>query len=94
MFPRVWTRKELALIAAIVALACVAALLSIKLTRPRLLSIDTLGVERHCKHSILSTNCIRFVRCGAPRLRGPSRFVRGRHRERELACDAFGAPCA
>jgi hypothetical protein len=61
MFPNVWTRKELALIAAIVALACAAALLSIKLTRPRLLSIDTLGVERHCKHSILSTNCIRFV---------------------------------
>jgi hypothetical protein len=61
MFPSVWTRKELALIAAIVALACVAALLSIKLTRPKLLSTDTPGVERHCKHSVLSTNCIRFV---------------------------------
>jgi hypothetical protein len=62
MFPRVWTRKELALIAAIVALACVAALLSIKLTRPRLLSSDTLGVEWQCKHSLLmKMNCARIV---------------------------------
>jgi hypothetical protein len=30
-----WTRQEIALIAAILALACVAAFLSIKLTRPR-----------------------------------------------------------
>ena len=61
MFPSVWTRNEIALIAAIVALACVAALLSIKLTRPRLLSNATLGVEQHCKRSLLTTNCIRFV---------------------------------
>jgi len=61
MLPRLWTRKELALIAAIVALACVAALLSIKLTRPRLLSSDTLGVGWHCKHSLLTTNCKRFA---------------------------------
>jgi hypothetical protein len=61
MFSRLWTRKELALIAAIVALACVAALLSIKLTRPRLLSNATLGVEWHCKHSLLTTSCTRFV---------------------------------
>jgi hypothetical protein len=61
MFPRLWTRKELALIAAIVALACVAAALSIKLTRPKLLSNATLGVERHCKHSLLTTNCIRIA---------------------------------
>ena len=61
MFPRLWTHKELALIAAIVALACVAALLSIKLTRPRLLSSDTLGVEWHCKHSLLTTSCTRFA---------------------------------
>jgi hypothetical protein len=59
MFPRLWSHKELALIAAIVALACVAALLSIKLTRPRLLA--TLGVEWHCKHSLLTTSCTRFV---------------------------------
>lgn len=62
MFPRLWTHKELALIAAIVALACVAALLSIKLTRPRLLSNATVGVEWHCKYSLLTTSCIRFVR--------------------------------
>jgi len=58
---RLWTRKELAFIAAIVALACVAALLSIKLTRPRLLSDATLGVELQCKHSLLVTNCPRIV---------------------------------
>ena len=61
MFPRLWTHKELALIAAIVALACVAALLSIKLTRPRLLSNATVGVEWHCKHSLLTTSCTRFA---------------------------------
>ena len=61
MLPRLWTHKELALIAAIVALACVAALLSIKLTRPRLLSNATLGVEWHCKHSLLATSCTRFA---------------------------------
>ena len=60
MLPRLWTRKELALIAAIVALACVAALLSIKLTRPRLLG--TLGVEWHCKHSLLmKMNCAKIA---------------------------------
>jgi hypothetical protein len=61
MFPSTWTRKELVLIAAIVALACVAALLSIKLTRPRLLSSATLGVEWQCKHSLLKLNCARIV---------------------------------
>jgi hypothetical protein len=62
MLPRLWTRKELALIAAIVALACVAALLSIKLTRPRLLSSDTLGVELQCKHSLLmKMNCAKIA---------------------------------
>ena len=35
MIPRLWTCKELALIAAIVVLACGAAFLSIRLTRPK-----------------------------------------------------------
>jgi len=49
MIPRLWTCKELALIAAIVALACVAAFLSIKLTRPKAFASATLGAEWQCK---------------------------------------------
>jgi hypothetical protein len=61
MIPRLWTFKELALIAAIVALACVAAFLSIRLTRPKLLSSTTLGVEWHCKQSFLIATCHRIA---------------------------------
>ncbi len=49
MIPRLWTCKELALIAAIVALACIAAFLSIKLTRPKPFASATLGVESQGK---------------------------------------------
>lgn len=61
MIPRVWTTKELALIAAIVALACVAAFLSIKLTRPKPLAGAMLGVEWQCKQSFLITTCHRIA---------------------------------
>jgi hypothetical protein len=57
MIPRLWSCKELALIAAIVTLACVAAVLSIWLTRPRLLSTATVGVEWQCKRSLLIMTC-------------------------------------
>jgi hypothetical protein len=40
-----WTRKELALIVAIVALACAAAFASIKLTRPRSSPDASLGIQ-------------------------------------------------
>ena len=40
-----WTRKELALIVAIVAFACAAAFLSVKLTRPKSSPDASLGVE-------------------------------------------------
>ena len=56
MIPRLWTCKELVLIAAIVTLACVAAFLSIKLTRPKPFANATLGVESHCKPSLLITS--------------------------------------
>lgn len=59
MIPRLWTRKELALIAAIVALACVAAFLSIKLTRPKPFGSATARVEWQCKQSFLITTCHR-----------------------------------
>ena len=49
MIPRLWTCKELVLIAAIVTLACVAAFLSIKLTRPKPLASASFGVESPCK---------------------------------------------
>jgi hypothetical protein len=61
MIPRLCTRKELALVAAIVALACVAAFLSIKLARPRMLSSATPGVEWQCTQSFLITNCCKVV---------------------------------
>jgi hypothetical protein len=40
-----WTRKELVLIVAIVALACAAAFLSIKLTRPKQSPDASLGIQ-------------------------------------------------
>jgi hypothetical protein len=40
-----WTRKELALIVAIVALACAVAFLSVKLTRPKPSPSASLGIE-------------------------------------------------
>jgi len=49
MIPRLWTCKELALIAAIVTLACVAVFLSIKLTRPKPFASASFGVESPCK---------------------------------------------
>ena len=45
MIPRLWTCKEIALIAAIVAFACVAAFLSIRLTRPKPFASAALGIE-------------------------------------------------
>ena len=61
MFPRLWTCKELALITAIVTLACVAAFLSIKLTRPKPFASAALGIEWQCKQSFLVTTCHRIA---------------------------------
>jgi hypothetical protein len=58
MFGGACTLKEVVLVAAIVALTCVAALLSIALTWPRPRSSASLGVEWQCKHSLLATNCV------------------------------------
>jgi hypothetical protein len=43
-----WTRQEIALIAAILALACVAAFFSIKLTRPRPFAGAALSAQWQC----------------------------------------------
>jgi hypothetical protein len=43
-----WTRKELVLIVAIVAIACAAALLSVKLTRAKQSAGASLGIEWQC----------------------------------------------
>jgi len=59
MIPQLWTYKELVLIAAIVVLACGAAFLSIRLTRPKPFAQATLGVEWPCKQSFLITTCHR-----------------------------------
>ena len=61
MIPRLWTCKELALIAAIVALACIAAFLSIKLTRPKPFANATLGVESQGKPQLLITSSRKIV---------------------------------
>jgi hypothetical protein len=61
MIPRLWTCKELVLIAAIVALACVAAFLSIKLTRPKPFAGATFGIESPCKQSLLTTSSRKVV---------------------------------
>jgi hypothetical protein len=61
MIPRLWTYKELALIAAIVVLACGAAFLSIRLTRPKPFAQATLGVAWQCKQSFLITTCLRIA---------------------------------
>jgi len=53
--------KELAFVAAIVALACLAAFLSIKLMRPKSLAHATLGVEWQCKPSVLFATCHRIA---------------------------------
>jgi hypothetical protein len=45
MISATWTRKELALIVAIVAFACAAALLSVKLTRAKPSPDASLGVK-------------------------------------------------
>ena len=49
MISRFWNCKDLAFVAMIVALACVAAFLSIKLMRPKPLAHATLGAEWQCK---------------------------------------------
>jgi hypothetical protein len=43
-----WTRQEIALIATILTLACVAAFLSVKLTRPKAFASATLSAQGQC----------------------------------------------
>lgn len=43
-----WTRQEIALIVAILTLACVAAFLSVKLTRPRPFASATVSAQWQC----------------------------------------------
>jgi hypothetical protein len=45
MTSKSWTRKELALIVAVVAFACAAAFLSVKLTRPKQSPDASLGIQ-------------------------------------------------
>jgi hypothetical protein len=58
---RLCTRKELAFIAVIVALACAAALLSFGLTRPTAFSNAALGAEWQCSKTLIMTSCTRVV---------------------------------
>ena len=55
------TRKELAFIAVIVALACAAALLSFGLTRPKPFPNAALGAEWQCSKTLMMTSCTRVV---------------------------------
>ena len=55
-----WTRQEIALIAAILTLACVAAFLSVKLTRPRPFAAAAVSAQWQCTTSAVTTKiCIR-----------------------------------
>jgi hypothetical protein len=55
-----WTRQEIALIVAILTLACVAAFLSVKLTRPRPLATASLSAQRqHAATAGTPKVCIR-----------------------------------
>jgi hypothetical protein len=70
MTPRLWNCKELALVAAIVALAFVAAFLSIKLTRPNPFARATSGVEWQCNRSLPFTTCHRVAHARPASLQG------------------------
>jgi hypothetical protein len=61
MISRFWNCKDLAFVAMIVALACVAAFLSIKLMRPKPLARATLGVEWQCEPSLVFATCHRIA---------------------------------
>jgi formate-dependent nitrite reductase membrane component NrfD len=55
-----WTRKEIALIAAIIALACAAAFLSIRLTRPKPFVSVIVNPQWQCtKTAAIPAVCIR-----------------------------------
>ena len=76
MIPRLWSCKELALIAAIVAFACVAAFLSIKLMRPRPFANATLGLKSQCEQSFLSTSSRKIVHIKPVRSQGKPNCLR------------------
>jgi hypothetical protein len=58
---RLCTRKELAFIIVIVALACAAALLSFGLMRPKAFPNAALGAEWQCSKTLIMTSCTRVV---------------------------------
>jgi hypothetical protein len=55
------TRKELAFITVIVALACAAALLSFGLMRPKVFSNAALGAEWRCSKTLIMTSCTKVA---------------------------------
>jgi hypothetical protein len=61
MTDRSWTGKELAFIVAILALACTAAYLSVRLTRPKPFPSAALGAEWQCSTTLMMTSCTRVV---------------------------------
>ena len=65
-----WTRKEIALVAAIVALACIAAVLSIGLAYPEPMSHAELGPEWQCsRFAFAFTACTRIQHAETAHLR-------------------------
>jgi hypothetical protein len=58
---RLCTRKELAFIVVIVALACAAALLSFGLMRPTAFPNAALGAEWQCSKTLIMTSCTRVA---------------------------------
>ena len=70
MISNLWTRKGMVLVAAIVAFACVAALLSVNLASPDPISSAALGADWQCSRiAFVFTTCTPPVRNSAPVVR-------------------------
>jgi hypothetical protein len=61
MTNRFWTRRHLAFIVVILALACPAAFLSVEVIRPTSFTSAALGAEWQCSKTLMMTSCTRAV---------------------------------
>ena len=70
MISNLWTRKGVALLAAIVTITCVAALISVNLASPDPISTAALGTDWQCSRiAFVFTTCTPPVRNSAPVVR-------------------------
>ncbi len=70
MFQQMWTRKDIAFVAAIVSLGCVAAVLAIGLASPEPVSSAALGPDWECSRiAFVWTTCTRVQRAASTAVR-------------------------